>query len=63
MRVVYHNYDPTGVVLNLVLGWIRLIVSGFRLDWIGCLVGFFSRIGLLVLGFFKIGFITGRFWD
>ena len=63
MLVVYHNYDPTGGVLNLVLGWIRLICF-LVFVWIGLDVGWFL-VGLdcWFLVFFKIGFTTGRFWD
>jgi len=42
MRVVDHNYDPTGVVLNLVFGWIVGFIFwvSFGLDWM--LVGFWQ---------------------
>ena len=52
MRVVYHNYDPTGVVLNLVLGWIRLFYF-LVFVWIGC--DWFFLVGLdLLRGAFGI---------
>lgn len=63
IRLVYHNYDPTGVVLNLAFGWIKLFLfSSFRLVWIGCWL-VLGRVGLLVLIFFGIELSTGQFLD
>ena len=50
-----------GVILSLVFGGLDCFIFrfSFGLDWI--FGWFFSRVGLLVLVFSRIGLITGRF--